>query len=122
MSDEENAKQIICLTFIPVGTIVKTGDRRNRCSFISIRLDANARVVVDGEQVIDNLKAVTPCGVINASDVGNLSVLCSRMVLEEFEDGKDSRRWNINRQLVLPDRKLLNIFRKTRDKVSSVSV
>lgn len=122
MSDEENTKQIVCLTFVPVGTIIETGDRWNRCNLVGICLDADTRVVVNGQQVVNDLKAVTSCWVVNTSDVGDLSELRSCMILEKFEYRDDGRWSDIDCQLVFPDGELLDLFGKTRNKVLPVSV
>lgn len=122
MSDEENTKQIVCLTFVPVGAIIEAGDRWNRCNLVGICLDADTRIVVNRQQVVNDLKAITSCWVINASDIGDLSELCSCMILEKFEYRDDGRWSDIDCQLVFPHGELLNLFRKTRNKVSPVSM
>lgn len=96
MSDEENAKQIVRLTLVPVGAIIETSDRWNRCSLVGIGLYANARVVVDGEQVINDLKTMAPCRVVNTGDIGNLGELSSCMVFEKCEDRDDGWRCDID--------------------------
>lgn len=78
--------------------------------------------MVDREQVVNDLKTVASCRVVNAGDIRNLGELRSCVVLEKFEHGDDGRRRDIDRQLVFPDGELLDVPWETRDKVSPVSM
>jgi hypothetical protein len=59
--------------------------------------------VADGEHVVNNLETLVLGGVVDGGDVGNLSVLGGSVVLQEVEDGEDTRRGNVDGELVLPD-------------------
>lgn len=147
MTDEEDAEEIINLSFIPVGAIVKTAYRRYRLCFICISLDANARVVSDREKVINDLESLVSCWKVYGCDIGNLCELggcvisasltsagstlsiCRMLayvrrcdLLQEGEDWNDARWRNINGELVLPDTILLNIFGEAREDISSIFV
>ena len=90
VADEEDTEQIVDLTLVPVGTVVKTGDGGHRRCLIGVGLHANARVVADGKQVVDNLEALVAGGVVNSGDVADLRVLGGSVVFEEGEDGDDA--------------------------------
>ena len=104
VSNEEDTEKIVDLAFVPVGTVVEVAERWNGGGLVSVGLDPQARVVADGEHVVDNLEALVLGGVVDGGDVGNLGVLGGGVVLQEVEDGEDTRRGNVDGELVLPDR------------------
>ena len=69
MSNEEDTKQIVDLTFVPVGTIVEIAQTGYWSGLIRVRLDPQARVVTDAEHVVDDLKALVLGGVVDGGDI-----------------------------------------------------
>lgn len=103
VATEEDTKQIPYLTLVPVCAIVEPGDGRDRSGLIGVRLYADARVVADGEEVVDDFEALAAGGVVDGGDVADLGKLGGSVVLEKVEDGEDALRGNVNCELVLPD-------------------
>jgi hypothetical protein len=103
VTNKEDTEQIVDLAFVPVGAVVKVAERWNGGGLVSVGLDPQARVVADGEHVVNNLETLVLGGVVDGGDVGNLSVLGGSVVLQEVEDGEDTRRGNVDGELVLPD-------------------
>ena len=60
--------------------------------------------MADAEHVVYNLKSLILGWVVHSGDVRDLSELSSRVVFEKAEDREDARRWNVDGQLVFPDR------------------
>ena len=109
VADEEDTEQIVDLTLVPVGAIVEIAEGGHRSGLVGIGLDPQARVVADGEHVVDNLEALVLGGVVDGGDVGDLGVFGGRVVLEEGEDGNDAGRGNVDGELVLPDGEPCNV-------------
>lgn len=90
MANKEDAKQVVDLSLIPVGTVIQAADARNRGGLVGVRLDPNARVVANTEQVVDDLESLVLGRVVDGSDIADLGVLGGGVVLEEREDGNDT--------------------------------
>lgn len=90
VANEEDTEHVVDLTLVPVGSVVETCDGRYGRCLVGVGLHANARVVADGEQVVDNLEALVASGVVDGSDVADLGVLGGSVVFEEGEDGEDA--------------------------------
>lgn len=103
VANEKDTEQIVDFAFVPVGAIVEVTQRWNGGGLVSVGLDPQARVVADGEHVVDNLETLVLSGVVDGGDVGNLGVLGGGVVLQEVEDGEDTRWGNVDGELVLPD-------------------
>ena len=54
------------------------------------RIDADARVVADGEHVVDDLEALVAGRVVDSGDVADLCEFGGGVVFEEGEDGDDA--------------------------------
>lgn len=104
VSNEEDTKQIVNLTLVPVGTIVETTERRDRGGLVGVGLDTDTGVVADGKHVVDDLETLVTSRVVDSSDVADRGELCGSVVLEEVEDGEDSAGGNVDDKLILPDR------------------
>jgi len=115
VAHEQHPKEIVHLPLIPIRTIVEARNAGDGRGLVRIGLDPNARVVTDGEEVVDNLEAVAAGRVVHGCYVADLRVLCRRVVLEEGEDGQDGRGRDEDCQLVLPDAELLDVFRQGGD-------
>jgi len=112
MAHEQHPKEIVDLPLIPIRTIVEPRNAGDGRGLIRIGLDPNARVVADGEEVVDHLEAVTAGRVVHCRYIADLRVLRRRVVLEESEDGQDGRGRDEDCQLVLPDTELLDVLWK----------
>jgi len=92
VADEEDTEHVVDLTLVPVGTVVETCDGWYGRCLVGIGLHANARVVADREQVVDDLETLVAGRVVDGGDVADLGVLGGGVVFEEGEDGKDTVR------------------------------
>jgi len=122
MSSEEHSEKIVDLSFVPIGSIKQVTDTGNRPSLICVCLDTNAGVVSYAQQVVDNLESLLFCRIIDASYVGDLCVFRCGVVLEECEDRYDAGWWDVDAELVLPDRELLNVLGHTCHEILAVLV
>lgn len=85
VAGKEDTKEIVDLTLIPVGSIVQAGNTGDGGSFISVRLDSDAGVVADREQVVDDFKALVSGWVIGGSDGAELRELGSSVIYGALE-------------------------------------
>jgi hypothetical protein len=90
VADEEDAEHVVDLTLVPVGTVVETCDGRYWRCLIGVGLHADARVVADGEQVVDDLEALVAGRVVDGSDIADLGELGCGVVFEEGENREDA--------------------------------
>lgn len=90
VADEEDTEHVVDLTLVPVGAVVEACDGGYGRCLVGVGLHANARVVADGEQVVDNLETLVAGRVVDGSDVADLSEFGGGVVFEEREDGKDT--------------------------------
>jgi hypothetical protein len=104
VSNEEDTKQIVNLTLVPVGTVVETAKRRDGGGLVGVGLDADTGVVADGEHVVDDLETLVASGVIDSGDVADLGEFGGGVVLEEVEDGEDGGGGDVDDELILPYR------------------
>lgn len=139
---EEDTKQIPNFSLVPVGAIVEGCDRGNGGDLVSVRLNADARVVADGEQVVNDFESLAAGGVVDGGDIADLGEFGGGVGLKEGEDGDDTLRRNVDCELVLPNGEpvtggseyiprstrwasggiLLDVFGKTGQQVLAVSV
>lgn len=103
MAGEEDAKEIVNFALVPIGAIVKAAKGRYRRGLIGVCLHPYARVVSDGKKVVHDLEALVLGGVIYSSDIRDLRVFSSCVVLEESEDRDDTRGRDMNGELIFPD-------------------
>lgn len=104
MTDEEHAEKVVDLALVPICAVIETGDRRHGCRLVCIRLHPDPGIVTDREQIVDDLKSLISCRVVDGCDVADLCELGSSMVLEEGEGGNDASGWDVDGELVLPNR------------------
>lgn len=90
MAGEEDAKQIIHFSLVPIGSIIKPAERGYWRGFIGICLHAYARIVANGKKIVDDLEALVLSRIIYSGDVRNLRVFGSCVILEEGEDRNDT--------------------------------
>lgn len=74
----------------------------------------------DTEKIVDDLKPIVLCGKVHGGDVCDHGVFGSRVVFQESEDGDDTRRCDVDAQLILPDGELLDVLGKSRHEVLAV--
>ena len=67
--DEENAKEIIDLSLVPVGPIVEACDAWNRRGLVRICLDSDAGVMAHTQKVVDNFEPLFAGREVHGSDV-----------------------------------------------------
>ena len=104
VSDEEDSEQVVDLTLVPVGTIVKTANRRDGGGLVGVGLDTDTGVVTDREHVVNDLEALVAGRIIDSGDVADLGELGGGVVLEEVENGKDGGGGDVDDELILPYR------------------
>lgn len=73
--DEEDAEEVVDLALEPVGALVEGHERLDGRRLVGVRLDADARVVADGEGVVDDLEALRARGVVGGCDGADLREL-----------------------------------------------
>ena len=88
--DEEDTEHVVNLTLVPVGTVVKACDGGYGRGLVGVGLDADARVVADGEHVVDDLETLVAGRVVDSGDVADLCELGGGVVFEEGEDGDNT--------------------------------
>lgn len=69
VANEEDTKEIVDLAFVPVGAVVQVAEGGDGSGLVSVRLDPQARVVADGQHVVDDLEALVLGGVVDGGDV-----------------------------------------------------
>lgn len=72
------------------------------------------------QQIVDHLESITAGRIVDCGDVGDHGVFGCGMVFEERDDRDDPRRWDVYRELVFPDRELLNVFGEGGDEVLAI--
>jgi hypothetical protein len=92
----------------PVGTTEDVDDGRNRRSLVGVSLDTDAGVVANGEEVVDDLESLATGRVVGTRNVHHRLVLGVGVVAKEEHDGLDGGRGDVEGQLVLVDRRLLD--------------
>jgi hypothetical protein len=90
VADEEDTEHVVDLTLVPVGTVVEACDGGYGRGLVGVGLDADARVVADGEHVVDDLEALVAGRVVDSGDVADLCEFGGGVVFEEGEDGDDA--------------------------------
>ena len=80
MAGEEDAVEIVGLALVPVGTVEQASDAGNRGRLVGVGLDPDARVVTDGQQVVDDLETVVTRGIVGGRDGADLGELSSSVV------------------------------------------
>jgi hypothetical protein len=75
VAGEEDTKEIVDLTLVPVGTIKQASDTWDGRSLIGVGLDTDSGVVADRKELVDDLEAVLAGREIGSSDGGDLGEL-----------------------------------------------
>jgi hypothetical protein len=69
VSNEEDSKEIVDLSLVPVGAIIQAGNARYRRSLICIRLNPDTGVVAYAQKVIDHFKSLVAGRKVHGRDV-----------------------------------------------------
>jgi hypothetical protein len=80
VSNKEDAKEIVDLSFVPISPIVQARDTGNGGGLIRICLHSNSGVVAHAQEVVDNLESLVAGREVHGSDVGYLGELGRRVV------------------------------------------
>jgi hypothetical protein len=75
VANEEDTKQIINLSLVPVCSIVQTCDARNWRCLVGVCLDTDSGVVAHAQEVVDDFEPLVSGREIDSSDVGDLGKL-----------------------------------------------
>lgn len=110
MAQEEDTKQIPDLTLVPICCTVDCRSTGHWCDLICVRLDPDPRVVLDTEQVVDDLKSLTPERVVCTGDVHHGPKLSLRVVSQKSQRRDDGRWVDVEGELVLDDGELLDVL------------
>ena len=120
--NEEDAKEIVDFTLVPVGSVVQARDGRHRSGLVGVGLHADTRVMADREQIVDNLETLVAGWVVDGGDVGDAGEFGCGVVLEEAEGGDNTGGRDVDGELVLPHGELLDVLGQTRHQVLSICV
>ena len=94
--------------YLPVGTVEHSGRARYRSHLVGICLDSKSSVVFDAEQMVHNLESLRASREIDTADIHQSLELTLTVVTQKGQDGNDGTGVDVQCQLVLVDRKLLN--------------
>jgi len=87
VTGKEDTEKVVHLSFVPVGTIKKSGNTGDGRSLIGIGLNTDSRVVTDRKEVVDDFETVLARGVIRSSDSANLGELSGSVVFKKLKTG-----------------------------------
>lgn len=107
---------------LPIGAAEERRCARNGRHFVCICLYTDSRVVLDAQEVVYDLEALASRGVVCTSNVHHGLVLAICVVAEEGEDGDDALWADVDAELVLVDRILLDELGKRGEQVRPVLV
>lgn len=80
MAREEDAEHVVDLTLIPIGTVENANQARDRRGLVSVRLDSDAGIVTDAQQIVDDLESLVAGWEVDGRDIANLRELGCRIV------------------------------------------
>jgi hypothetical protein len=83
---EIDPEQVPSLTLPPAGAAEEPDRGRHRLLFIGLELESNPLIEAHAEEVVDNLEAQWPVGVVDATDVAEDPETAFRVATQEFED------------------------------------
>lgn len=84
VTDEDDAEQVVHLSLEPVGTSIEAGDAGHGRRFVGIRLHADAGVMTDAEEVVDDLEALLAAGIVDSCNRADLCELGRGIVYSYF--------------------------------------
>lgn len=119
---EEDTKQVVDLTLVPQSSFVQTRHTGHGAGLVRIGLNTDTGVIADAQQVVDDLEALVTSGEINRGNIGDLGEFGCRVVFQEAHDRDDAGGRNVDRELVLPHRELLNVFGQAGHDILAVLV
>jgi len=107
---------------IPISTTENLNGARDGVCLSSIGLDPDATAVLDAQQMVNDFKAFLAFGIVYTADVHDTLKLTLTVVSEKSENGDDSRGGDVESELVIEDRELLDEFWETLGEVGGVGV
>lgn len=112
----------MCNPHAPVRASEDRDSTRDRIRLARIRLDPKPARELDAQQVIHNLEPLLALGEVDRRDAHDALELALRVVAQEREDGAHARRADVQRELVLEHRELLDVLREALEEVRAVRV
>ena len=109
-------------TDVPIRATENGDCTRNSVGLASVGLDPDPSGMLHAKQVIHDLETLLPLGKVNTADVHAGLELALRVVAEEGENGNNGGGRDVQRQLILEDRELLDILGKALGEVGTVGV
>jgi hypothetical protein len=109
-----------CRLNTPVGTVEDRGSTGHWVHLSSICLYAYPSSMLVAQQMIHNLEPLLPLRIIGATNILAALELALGMVAKESEDGNNARRTNVERELILEYRELLDELGEALEKVRAV--
>lgn len=106
----------------PVGTSEEWSGARNRRDLVCVGLNTDSRIVLDAEKIVYDFESLASGRVVCSRNVHDSLVLAIRVISEESEDWYDAFGRDVDAQLILVDRVLLDELGKGREKVGAVFV
>ena len=103
MIDKKHTKKVKHLALIPVCAVVESAKRRDGRGFVGVGFDADAGVVADAEEIVDDFEARVPRGVVDGGDVADLGEFGGGVVFEEVEGGQHAGGRDVDCEFVFPD-------------------
>lgn len=122
VSSKEDSVHVPSLTLEPVDRVEETGQRGDGRDLVGVGLDTNAAVEADREAVVDDLEAVGARGVVDSTHIHDLLELGVGVVAQELHDRQERIGCDVDGELILVDRELLNEFGEDRGQVFAVLV
>ena len=83
---EIDAEQIPRLALPPAGAAEEPDRRRHRLLLVGLDLEANALVESHAEEIVDDLEAQRPVGIVDAANVAEHGEAAFRVVAQKLQD------------------------------------
>src|SRR5688572_27160120 len=103
MAGEEDAEKIEGLALEPIRRREEPHHARHGSARICSRLHADAPVMPGAEQMIDDLEALLPLGIIDAANVDEAAEAAFRIVAQELHRARQLLARHVKRELAMGD-------------------
>src|SRR6185437_573275 len=104
MIGEIDAVKVPGLALVPARRAEKPRDRRHRTRLVRGGLDPDALVELHAQEVVDDVEALGPLGIIDAADIDQHLEEAFRIVAQKSEQPRDRGALDRHRELAMPDR------------------